>query len=65
MNKASRLNRQMLFGTLALGVLVIGIAMGMLYYSFQQQKQNNDRPQAGGDSISIVVDSAAWHADSL
>lgn len=55
----------MLFGTLALGVLVIGIAMGMLYYSFQQQKQNNDRPQAGGDSISIVVDSAAWHADSL
>lgn len=65
MNKASRLNRQMLFGTLALGILVIGIALGMLYFSFQQQKQNNSRPNAQGDSITVVVDSTSWHNDSI
>lgn len=57
-NKAARLNRYMMFGTLFLGVLVIGCVFAFLYLSYN--KVNNPlvgQPQEEEvtDSIVLVV----------
>lgn len=54
-NKATRLNRYMMFGTLFLGILVIGCVFGFLYLAFN--KGNNpsvQQPQEEGAADSIV-----------
>ena len=57
-NKATRLNRYMMFGTLFLGILVLGCVFGFLYLAFN--KENNpfvQQPQQEGmaDSIMLIV----------
>ena len=55
-NKAARLNRYMLFGTLFLGILVLGCVFGFLYLSFN--KESNpfvQQPQEEGAADSIVL----------
>ena len=55
-NKATRLNRYMMFGTLFLGILVIGCVFGFLYLSFN--KESNpfvQQPQEEGAADSIVL----------
>lgn len=54
-NKAARLNRYMMFGTLFLGILVIGCVFAFLYLAFD--KTNNPfvgQPQEEGAADSIV-----------
>lgn len=58
-NKATRLNRAMMYGTLFLGILVIGTAFGFMYYSFDIQKQNNEAA-ALGDSLVIEVNDSTF-----
>ncbi len=53
-NRATRINRAMMYGTLFLGLLVIGVTFGFLYYSYDIQKQNQDI-EAVGDSLIIEV----------
>lgn len=55
-NKAVRLNRFMMYGTLLLGILVIGCAFAFLYMAYnkpddQQTGQNAD----GADSLLFLV----------
>ena len=38
-NRATRLNRAMMYGTLFLGLLVIGVSFGFLYYSYDLQQE--------------------------
>lgn len=45
-NKATRLNRYMMFGTLLLGILVLACVFAFLYLSFNQE----GRPSAGQPS---------------
>ena len=45
-NKATRLNRYMMFGTLLLGILVLGCVFAFLYLSFSQE----GTPSAGQPS---------------
>ena len=55
-NKAARLNRYMMFGTLFLGILVLGCVFGFLYLSFN--KESNlfvQQPQEEGAADSIVL----------
>ncbi len=54
-NRATRFNRAMMYGTLVLGLLVIGVTFGFLYYSYDIQKQKNDAT-AVGDSLLIEVE---------
>lgn len=57
-NKATRLNRYMMFGMFFLGIIVLGCVFAFLYLSFNktdnpfvQQPQNDDMP----DSIVFIV----------
>lgn len=57
-NKATRLNRYMMFGMFFLGIIVLGCVFAFLYLSFNktdnpfvQQPQNDDVP----DSIVFIV----------
>lgn len=55
-NKAARLNRYMMFGTLFLGILVIGCVFAFLYLAFD--KTNNPfagQPQEEGAADSVVL----------
>ena len=57
-NKATKLNRYMMFGTIFLGILVLGCVFGFLYLSFS--KESNPfvgQPSADGmaDSIMLLV----------
>lgn len=53
-NKAARLNRYMMFGTLFLGILVIGCVFGFLYLAYNGQ-QTTDNGQLTTDSLVLVV----------
>ena len=57
-NKATRLNRYMMFGTFFLGIIVLGCVFGFLYLSFNktdnpfvQNPETSDMP----DSIVVLV----------
>lgn len=57
-NKATRLNRYMMFGTFFLGIIVLGCVFGFLYLSFNktdnpfvQNPETSDTP----DSIVVLV----------
>lgn len=70
-NKATRFNRSMGFGMLALGILLLLIVFGMLYLSFQMQS-DRESSTAQGDSILLidhtdrtVVPAADASADTL
>lgn len=57
-NKAARLNRYMMFGTLFLGILVLGCVFAFLYLSYN--KTDNpfvEQPKEEGavDSIVLIV----------
>jgi len=57
-NKAARLNRYMMFGTLLLGILVLGCVFAFLYLSYSQTSDPSvGQPQAEGmaDSIMLLV----------
>lgn len=54
-NRATRFNRTMMFGTMVLGLLVIGICMGFMYYSFDVQKQQKEA-EALGDSLILNIE---------
>ena len=68
-NKATRLNRYMMFGMFFLGIIVLGCVFAFLYLSFNktdnpfvQQPQNDDVP----DSIVFIVnDSTLLEEDKL
>lgn len=53
-NKATKLNRYMMFGTLFLGILVIGCVFGFLYLAYNGQ-QPMDNGQQTTDSLVLVV----------
>ena len=57
-NRATRLNRAMMYGTLFLGLLVIGVAIGALYISYDIQQSNKDMA-ASGDSLLIEVEDSS------
>lgn len=66
-NKASRLNRYMMFGMFFLGIIVLGCVFAFLYLSFNktdnpfvQQPQGGDAP----DSIIFIVNDSTL-LDSL
>ncbi len=61
-NKATKLNRGMGFGILALGIVVLAIVTGMLYFAFENQGSNDARPAAAQDTL-ILIDHTA-EADS-
>lgn len=52
-NKATRFNRSMGIGMLALGIVLLLIVFGMLYLSFQMQS-DRDSSSAQGDSILLI-----------
>ena len=55
-NKAARLNRYMMFGTLFLGILVLGCVFAFLYLSYN--KTDNpfvEQPKEEGATDSIVL----------
>ncbi|MBO4430715.1 MAG: hypothetical protein J5790_05180 [Bacteroidaceae bacterium] len=55
-NKAAKLNRYMMFGTLFLGILVIGCVFAFLYLAYN--RTNNpfvEQPQEEGATDSIVL----------
>lgn len=58
-NKAVRLNRFMMYGTLLLGILVIGCAFAFLYMAYNKP----DDPSAGQndqtDSLLLMVSDSA------
>ncbi len=49
-NKATRLNRYMMFGTLLLGILVLGCVFIFLYLSFNQEGTPFAQPSPQGDT---------------
>ncbi|MBQ3781435.1 MAG: hypothetical protein II801_06570 [Bacteroidaceae bacterium] len=57
MNKAQRFNRNMGLGMLALGILVLALVFGLLYFSFQMQadRQNAQDQAVQGDSITLQI----------
>lgn len=66
-NRATRLNRYMMFGMFFLGIIVLGCVFAFLYLSFNktdnpfvQQPQNSDVP----DSIIFIVNDSTL-LDSL
>lgn len=64
-NKAVRLNRFMMYGTLLLGILVIGCAFAFLYMAYNKP----DNPQAGqsenaADSLLFLVSDSTLIMDS-
>lgn len=59
-NKATRLNRYMMFGTLLLGILVLGCVFAFLYLSFNPEStpsagQPNQGDTSTQDSIVFIV----------
>lgn len=60
-NKATRLNRYMMFGTLLLGILVLGCVFAFLYLSFNKtdnpfvQQPNTEEEATAVDSIVFIV----------
>lgn len=55
-NKATRLNRYMMFGMLFLGIIVIGCVFAFLYLSFN--KTDNPftlQPEAGSDARDSII----------
>lgn len=64
-NKAVRLNRFMMYGTIFLGILVIGCAFAFLYMAYNKP----DDPQAGqgedsADSLLFLVSDSTLVMDS-
>ncbi len=57
-NRATRLNRTMMFGTMFLGLIVIGTCFGFMYYAYDMQQQKNDI-EAQGDSLLIEINDSA------
>ena len=62
-NKAARLNRYMMFGTLFLGILVLGCVFAFLYLSYN--KTDNpfvEQPEEEGaaDSIVLIVNDSTF-----
>ncbi len=58
-NKATRLNRYMMFGTLLLGILVLGCVFAFLYLSFDKTNplsaSQPDGDATAQDSIVFIV----------
>lgn len=58
-NKATRLNRYMMFGTLLLGILVLGCVFAFLYLSFNRSDnpfvQQPKEDETATDSIVLIV----------
>ncbi len=60
-NKATRLNRYMMFGTLFLGVIVLGCVFAFLYLSYNKtdnpfvQQPNTEDEATAVDSIVFIV----------
>ena len=55
-NKAARLNRYMMFGTLFLGILVIGCVFAFLYMAYNGGGENQGTGnEAQEDSIVFIV----------
>ena len=58
-NKATRLNRYMMFGTLLLGFLVLGCVFAFLYLPFNSPtrgRQRKETPQTNtSDSLILLV----------
>ena len=60
-NKATRLNRYMMFGTLFLGVIVLGCVFAFLYLSYNKtdnpfvQQPNTEHEATAVDSIVFIV----------
>jgi hypothetical protein len=57
-NRATRLNRTMMFGTMFLGLIVKGTCFGFMYYAYDMQQQKNDI-EAQGDSLLIEINDSA------
>ena len=54
-NKAARLNRYMMFGTLFLGILVIGCVFVFLYMAFNNPFVEQPQEEGAADSIVLIV----------
>ena len=55
-NKAARLNRYMMFGTLFLGILVIGCVFAFLYMAYNGGNEDQGaKGEAQEDSIVFIV----------
>jgi hypothetical protein len=54
-NKAARLNRYMMFGTLFLGILVLGCVFAFLYLSYNIPPEDETPQTSTADSIILVV----------
>ena len=71
-NKATRLNRYMMFGTLLLGILVLGCVFAFLYLAYNSPTlggQQKEMPQTNtSDSLILLVNDSTllmlW-ADSV
>ena len=55
-NKAVRLNRFMMYGTLFLGILVIGCAFAFLYMAYNKPDNPSAGQSADTDSLLFMVD---------
>ncbi len=44
-----------MFGTMVLGLIVIGVCMGFMYYAFDVQKQQKEA-EALGDSLILNIE---------
>ncbi|MBO7570091.1 MAG: hypothetical protein J6T11_07050 [Bacteroidaceae bacterium] len=54
-NKAARLNRYMMFGTLFLGILVLGCVFAFLYLSYNIPSEDETPQTSTADSIVLIV----------
>lgn len=63
-NRATRFNRAMMFGTMFLGLVVIGVCIGFMYFAFDQQKQKQAAGVQENDStLTIMVDEESARFD--
>lgn len=61
-NRATRLNRIMMFGTFFLGIIVLGCVFGFLYLSYNQNDNPLVQPKEDGqaaDSIILIVNDSS------
>ena len=61
-NRATRLNRIMMFGTFFLGIIVLGCVFGFLYLAYNQNDNPLVQPKEDGqtaDSIILIVNDSS------
>ncbi|MCH5177844.1 MAG: hypothetical protein J1F25_07450 [Prevotellaceae bacterium] len=55
MNKATRINRSMMWGMMGMAIVLLIIVFGMLYYSMRNVQERQEAAQKATDNETITV----------